>query len=319
MSVRLDTDEAAGECVNAVDAVISYPANIEPVDVSIGSSILNVWIEQPTINKTERTVTFAGGITNGYCGRVTGDPRLTNTLAQIVFRSPGLVVVASEEEDISKATIEFTDQTSVYLNDGFGTSLKPVTYPAKIDLRDRAGSQIKDDWRTAVSQDNIPPVEFSINGLEQYPNGDYYVTFSTTDKQTGIDHYEVMEQPISQFNSFSWGRADAPWVRVKQPPVHVLADQTLNSIVRVKAIDKAGNEYVATFIPDESKRKISTEEMYLVVFGFVLLVLLAAIIAVILWFVRRRKARKSVTSEDDLSDSNDVSLSNDDEIAEYEE
>ena len=32
------------------------------------------------INKENRTVTFAGGIPNGYCGRVNGDPKLTNII-----------------------------------------------------------------------------------------------------------------------------------------------------------------------------------------------------------------------------------------------
>ena len=44
MVLRLDTDEAAEECVNAVDGVVTYSDNIEPVDVSIGNSIFNMWV-----------------------------------------------------------------------------------------------------------------------------------------------------------------------------------------------------------------------------------------------------------------------------------
>ena len=94
LSVRLDTDEAAGECVNAVDGVIHYSENIAPVDISIGDSILSMWVEQPIINSIDRTITFAGGIPNGYCGRIAGDPRLTNVVAELVFRVPGLTIGA---------------------------------------------------------------------------------------------------------------------------------------------------------------------------------------------------------------------------------
>ncbi len=42
LAVRIDTDE--GECVNTVDAVISYGGDIQAVDVSRGRSILSLWV-----------------------------------------------------------------------------------------------------------------------------------------------------------------------------------------------------------------------------------------------------------------------------------
>jgi hypothetical protein len=42
VSVRLDTDEANDECINAVNAVIKYSENVIPADVSIGDSILRL-------------------------------------------------------------------------------------------------------------------------------------------------------------------------------------------------------------------------------------------------------------------------------------
>ena len=65
LAVRLDTDEEADECVNAVDGVLTYSENLSPVDVSIGDSIFSMWVEQPKIDKEKRTITFAGGIPNG--------------------------------------------------------------------------------------------------------------------------------------------------------------------------------------------------------------------------------------------------------------
>lgn len=297
-SVRIMPDQTAGECINATDVVVTYPESIQPVDVSIGRSILSVWVEDPVINKEARTITFAGGIPNGYCGRVEGDPGLTNVLADIVFRSPGLQIGGAESGDM--AIIDFAPETRVYLNDGQGTEAQLRTVPAMLTLDKNAGPGIVDDWREAVRDDNVPPEGFSIS-LERDTvafSGKYFIVFSTTDKQTGISHYEVMEEPAAEFGTFSWGRTDAPWIRAISP--YELKDQTLNSTIRVRAYDKAGNEYVATLVPDESKRTMSQAALMgyvlaaaLAVFGSIVLVVLALYI---------RRTRKKSTPEQTLSD-----------------
>lgn len=288
MAVRLDTQESVNECVNAVDAVITYPANIEPVDVSIGESIFSMWVERPTINKTDRTITFAGGIPNGYCGRVNGDPRLTNVLTEIIFRSPGFVVGGSQS-DSNVARIEFSSESAAYLNDGRGTKANLTTYGANITLNSAGGSGQNNQWRDKVNSDNIPPEKFSILLEKRDISNDYYVVFNTSDKQTGIDVYQIMEEPLTQFGSFQWGRADAPWVDVQSP--YTLQDQSLNSIIRVRAIDKAGNEYIATLIPDESLRTLSDVQVLTYVLaatGFALLVVVSVVGSVL---IRRRNKR----------------------------
>jgi hypothetical protein len=301
MSVRLDTDEARGECVNAVDAVITYPDNIEPVDVSIGDSIFSMWVERPTINKENKTITFAGGIPNGYCGRVSGDPRLTNVLAEIIFRSPGFVVGgAANQSDSNSAEIAFADETAAYLNDGRGTRADLTTYPARITLNPEGGSGVNNAWRDKVNNDNIPPEEFSIFLEKRDVSGDYYVVFNTTDKQTGIDTYQIMEEPLSQFGSFQWGRADAPWIEATSP--YTLDDQSLNSIIRVRAIDKAGNEYIANLIPDESMRTFSFEQILTFLLVATLLVLMVVFTVVGYRVYRKRRALK----EHELEDEDDI-------------
>lgn len=298
MAVRLDTDEAAGECVNAVDGVITYSSNIEPVDISIGDSIFNIWVEQPKINRDSRTITFAGGIPNGYCGRVIGDPRLTNVLAEIVFRSPGFTIGGSDE---TQATVAFSDESTAYLNDGRGTKAPLTTYGASIELSPSAGPTQQNAWKDEVSADNIPPEEFSISLQkdERAFSQKYYIVFNTTDKQTGIDQYQVMEEPLTQFGSFQWGGADAPWEEARSP--YVLKDQSLNSIIRVKAIDKAGNEYISNLIPDESMRTVSrTQVMTTVAIGVGIVLLLA--FGLLLFFYIKRIRKNKVTDEDEVID-----------------
>jgi hypothetical protein len=292
VSVRLDTNEEENECINAVDGVIRYSENIVPVDISLGDSIFSVWVEAPKINKEERTITFAGGIPNGYCGRIQGDPRLTNNIVKIIFRSPGFSI-GSNTSGTSTAKIEFAPETAAYINDGLGTKAELALYGASIDLSDKAGATIQDPWRDAVVTDTIPPADFSIELArdDKAFNADYFIVFNTIDKQTGIDQYQVMEEPLSTFGSFEWGRADAPWITARSP--YVLEDQSLNSIIRVKAIDKAGNEYIATLIPSEDLRGISSKDI-VVWSGIGLLVLLLLVImtTLIRAFLKRRKEKK---------------------------
>jgi hypothetical protein len=291
MSVRLMPDQASGECINAADVVIAYPASIQPVDVSIGRSIFSVWVEDPVINKEERTITFAGGIPNGYCGRVQGDPGLTNIIADVVFRSPGLQI--GSVVDDNQAVVSFTDETNVYLNDGQGTKAALVTLPSTITLEKSVGSTIINEWGEEVANDDTPPESFSIL-LERDPvafGGKYYIIFSTTDKQTGVSHYEVMEEPSAEFGNFSWGATDAPWLRAESP--YILDDQSLNSTIRVRAYDKAGNEYVATLVPEKSIRTVSDRTLYTyIAIGSISLVLLIAIIVLVVYMRRLKRARR---------------------------
>lgn len=306
LAVRVDTDEAAGECINTVDGVLTYPENISIDDISIGSSIFPIWVERPTIDEEQRRITFAGGIPNGYCGRVPGDPQLTNKLLELVVRSPGFTV---GNTDATSARIEFAPETQVYRNDGRGTLAALETFGSTINLSQELGNNIDSAWQDAVNADTTPPEEFSIR-LERNRNAfgdEYYIVFNTTDKQTGIDQYQIMEQPISQLGSFSWGRADAPWVTVESP--YELKDQTLNSVIRVRALDKAGNEYIATLIPDESLRTMSTEMKALIAIAGGIGILVVLIIGTVFWYLRRRKRRNSDVSEEaedvDTLDDND--------------
>lgn len=295
LGVRLDVDEQAEECVNAIDAVITYTDNIQPVDVSIGDSIFSMWVEQPVINKEQRTITFAGGIPNGYCGRVPGDPRLTNNIVELIFRSPGFMV--GSPSDLNAAVIEFGPETTAYLNDGQGTKADLATYGAQIELDKSAGSVMQDPWRTEVADDNILPQEFSITLQKDTRafSAKYFIVFNTTDKETGIDHYEIIEEPLSEIGAFRWGRTDAPWITSRSP--YVLKDQTLNSVIRVKAVDKAGNEYIATLIPNEDQRAIPTG-YFIIAAGLLIILLMLVGIGITAWRTRKRKEfHKQIAAE----------------------
>lgn len=284
VALRIDTDE--GECVNTVDAVVTYDASIRAEDISRGNSILKLWVEDPVINEAEHTITFAGGIQNGYCGRVPGDPSLTNIIAEIVFRSPGFSIGGSGEAE-PVAHIGFGDATRVLLNDGFGTEAALRTEGAVLTLMSTPGSAPSDEWKDTVQQDTTPPASFAITLArdEVAFSNQFFIAFNSQDKQSGIDHYEVMEEPIEELYTFKWGRGDAPWVTAESP--YVLVDQSLNSTIRVKAIDKAGNETIATFVPEEALRSVSESRMLTIgIFGIVTLIVIGVLVYVV---VRRQK------------------------------
>jgi len=292
-AVRIMPDKQTGECINVIDAVVTYTENIQPVDISVGRSIVSLWVEPPTINKENRTITFAGGIPNGYCDRVDGDPRLTNVIAEIIFRSPGMQVGGSDE---TEARIDFAPETQVLLNDGSGTRAPLIALGGTFVLEKTSSSGgIVDEWRDVVRADNQSPEEFSIELVKDEEGidfgGRYYIIFNTSDKQSGITHYEIMEEPVVKLGQFNWGGLDAGWVKESSP--YVLDDQTLNSIIRVKAIDKAGNEYIATYIPDESQRTLSKNAIYTYVLyavgGFILLVTMISV-----WSWNRRRNKKEI-------------------------
>ena len=312
VAVRLDPD--SGKCINAIDGVIKYSSNIQLVDVSRGDSIMSVWVQPPTIDKQKHTVSFAGGIPNGYCGRISGDPRLTNVVLDLMFQSPGFVV--GKQTGSSTATVSFDPHTTAYLNDGQGTPAQLTYGSATFSLSKNAGGSLQNDWNTIVTADKTPPEPFAIqlNRTKSAFSNDYFITFNTTDKQSGIDHYEVMEEPLANQKLFLWGSTNAPWVRVRSP--YVLKDQSLNSTIYVKAVDKAGNDYIATLVPDKSKRTLSPHmKLVYAVLATLAVIGLAIVGALGYFFVRwrrRRAAAANVELTDELQSGDETIESNED-------
>lgn len=297
IAVRLDTE--ADECINVVDAVIEYDPALVPVDISTGQSILPLWVEQPAIDAANNRITLAGGIPNGYCGRIQGDPRLTNEVVKIIFQSPGLRIGFGDVNPTS--SVRFSDSSALYLNDGKGTKADTLLLGAEVFSHKKPGPETVNEWSTLVLADDATPEKFSITLQkdEVVFGGKYFIVFNTTDKQTGIAHYEVIEEPLSQAKFFTWGRVDAPWAKVRSP--YVLKDQTLNSTIRVKALDKAGNEYIATLVPDTSVRTMSFErQVEIGLIGVSVFIMLTILILLIFVFVKRRK--KSVVDEEELEE-----------------
>src|SRR6185436_14914843 len=103
---------------------------------------------EPQIDTKAGTVTFAGGTPGGYCGRIQGDPSLTNVIAKVVFT----VTNASA----GSAVIRLTTASALYLNDGLGTKISPELGNTVIKLVSSA-TQSENPWLTQVKDDTTPP------------------------------------------------------------------------------------------------------------------------------------------------------------------
>jgi len=103
-----------------------------------------------------------------------------------------------------------------------------------------------EDWSpkttTRTMIDKTSPEEFELQIVDL--EGVQYLIFDTMDATSGMSHYEVLEFNLG--GNFS-GRKESQWKVVLSP--YLLEDQSLRSTIRVKAVDKAGNERFAEIIP----------------------------------------------------------------------
>jgi len=98
--------------------------------------------------------------------------------------------------------------------------------------------------------------------------GKYFLSFSTNDKLSGIDHYELME---------TRNKKQETWKRAKSP--YVLEDQSLRSKIFVKAVDKAGNEQISKISPPPKP------------FPYWIIIPILIGLIIIWWIIRRLRPR----------------------------
>jgi len=228
--VKLDTE---GEDINTVKVDLNYPKDtLEIVDFSDGGSVLTLWVERPTINNQQTTdgrqqglISLTGGIPNGFKGK--------GLIGKIIFR---VHETGTKQERETDTKLEFLEGTQVLLNDGKGTPAKLTTQGAIFEILAQEPEPLEDNWQEILKKDNIPPESFEII-ISQDPSifeGKYFISFWTKDKESGIDYYEVKE------GAGNWEKNISPYI---------LQDQSLKSIIKVKAVDKAGNERIEILKP----------------------------------------------------------------------
>jgi len=236
-----------GKMVNAVEVSLSLPSFLKFQELGKGNSILSLWVEEPSIENN--ILSFSGGIPAGFGGE-------KGLLAKIVFKA----------ETEGQGFLDLSG-SKVFLNDGLGTEDNAFSQKARVVSL--VGGGETNEWQDILEQDKNPPEIFKIE-LKKDPllfEGKYFILFSTQDKQSGLDYYEVKE------GEGDWQRATSPYL---------LQDQRQKGIIQVKAVDKAGNESIVSYQP---------RELFFPYIIVSVLIILIAVIVLSFYFLRRWKRK----------------------------
>ncbi|MBX4211338.1 MAG: cohesin domain-containing protein [Candidatus Yanofskybacteria bacterium] len=221
VNVRLNTE---GESINAIDLGILYPPVLRAVSVSKAGSALQLWVQDPSFTGT--SIIFTGGSPGGIQSG-------SALIGKITF----------EGKAAGEGGFGLTGDSSALLNDGQGTkaALRLINSVFSIGPRSAQSpgpsvkpGQINEPAETPESPaskqektDTKKPSRFDIAvGTDpRVFGGKKFVSFFTTDAETGVDHYEVKE--------------GSGVFRVARTP-YLLGDEP-RTVVRVRAYDGAGN------------------------------------------------------------------------------
>jgi len=189
-------------------------------NILVGGSIFTLWPNKPSLIKNE--ISFTGGTTAGVSG-----PALHLFTIAVKPESAGDIILGLQN-------------ASAYKNDGKGTRVAIPTKDIKISVANEDDIKI-DSLSALIQNDETSPKDFSLEvGHDPSVFEDkHFISFYTTDEDSGIDYYEVSE------SGFETVRSGSPYI---------LRDQSLQSKVTVIAYDKAGNKKEAVFDPNSSHR-----------------------------------------------------------------
>jgi len=234
-SVDIRLNVTPPENVTAIEGYLKFDnQSLKAIDFLTGNSVL-MFIETPKINQEQGIVSFSSIIPGGYTGRLPGDPGESNLLGKIIFQV---------QKTINPQTsIYFLDNSRVLLNAGEEAKTNLVFKPLDIQISSQeVAFNPLDDLAKIKEEDKIPPEEFKPEIVKI--DDKYFLVFNSQDKQSGIDHYE-----IRFFKSNILGQLHQISLTEKAVNPHLLNISEIKNIIEVKAIDKAGNERIATLYP----------------------------------------------------------------------
>lgn len=263
VAVTLDTQ---GEQVNAVELHLSFDTDLFSVSgINTGGSVIDLWVSGPSFSNALGTVDLAGIIPGG-------DTVASGTIATITL--------VPKEPEVKTGFI--FDSGQVFLNDGKGT---PAPLSVVINPFTLAGAGSAPPALTTKAPNAFTP---EVGQDPSIFGGKYFLVFSTTDQQSGIDHYDVLEVPAGTKVTSS-----SPWTTATSP--YLLQDQSLSSDIYVRAVDAAGNFRIEK-VPAEHPRPAAPAPLYAVeaVLGAIVVLLIGAgVIRRIRQWKKRKRSRGS--------------------------
>jgi hypothetical protein len=239
--------DGGGSSINTVSGSVNFsPGDWEVNEVRYGASIISLWVTKPTVDKVAGNISFVGGVPGGFNGGV-------GTLFTIVAKAKRIGVLPFDLKDIH-----------VLLNDGKGTEMmglkngplslsieKAIPKPISVGESQTGKALDSDEVAGVVETESILPPDLVVPEhfvplVGAHPSlfdNAYFVSFSSVDKDSGIDHYEVREIPDFLIDGLSELFA-TPWKSATSPSV--LSYQHWGTRVSVRAYDQVGNSVVET-------------------------------------------------------------------------
>lgn len=238
--------------INTLAVAIKVPANLVPVDVYNGNSIINLWVDKPSFDEASRLLIFSGIIPGGFAGE----------------SAPLLIIKFKVKEGEDKALLSFNkEETKVFLHtpDGIEDTLELIDLLLPI-------IKGKENLRAEPPDDDPPESFLPIVAQDSTIwEGKYFLVFTTQDKGSGIGYYEVCEG--SQKNCVV---AESPYL---------LQNQKLDQKIFVKVFDKSGNERIA-MLPAQKPRAWYKNYLF---YAIIIIIVISIITVCLLWANQRRK------------------------------
>ncbi len=245
VSVLLDTEH---EKINAVGGAITIPDGIEVSKISTGNSMVVLWLEAP--KQQDGKITFAGIIPGGF----QGDGKIFS--------------FTLKSSSAKQVTLEVTDG-EVRRNDLDATLVGHTSLKTYFSMRTGTGA-MPTEFDDVTAPENFI---ITIDKDKEFLDGNYFASFATQDKGTGVKGYE---SAVTWFGTPSNGS----WKSVTSPVA--LTGSDLFKVLYIRATDNVGNMRV---------EKVGGPYRYAVTLLEVILSVTA--LCALLYFVRRLSRRSS--------------------------
>jgi hypothetical protein len=244
--IRVDVQlDMQGDDANAIQGEIDFPAGLFAVQgLNDGASPVSFWVEPP-MEIASGIVAFSGIIPGSFDGVASSVISLW-----LLPTAPGSATIALSNVQLLR-------------NDGKATPISVVVTPAEVAVSSLVASGTPSRRVSFITPEPFTPI------VSQDPNtfqDKYFLAFSTTDKGSGINYYEVLETP----NGSGWHTASSPYL---------LQDQTLSSDIYVRAVDHSGNfivEEVPAEYPTSGQNPLARNGIAIFLGGLALIALILA-------------------------------------------
>lgn len=216
LTLKINTEK---ERINAAQITIKFPQDkLKVVDLVKEESIFSLWPKEPSFSNEIGTISLVGGVPRGFEGK--------GKILSIAFK------VVSENIKENKVEIDFGSDCLVLLNDGLGTKTNLKIQKEVFLVYSFPSNSPKNELQELLNKDNVPPEPFSIFFIKSHliSPEKYFIAFFALDFQSGIDYYQI------------W--VNNEWKKVKSN-FYLIENQNLKGEIKVKAIDKAGNERIS--------------------------------------------------------------------------